>query len=144
MSSVKVDVIDKVADIVAAYLRTHSIDSPAELPLLIHNVYQSLVEVVTQDERRLCDGAGVAVVPVKDSVTPDAILCLEDGLPFKFLKRHLRACHGMTPEEYRRKWNLPSSYPMVAPNYAKLRSRMAKKAALAKNNAKKTLRRSYH
>lgn len=71
-------------------------------------------------------------VPVRRSVTPDYIVCLEDGKKLKMLKRHLRANYGMTPEEYRAKWNLPPDYPMVAPNYAKQRSEFAKKIGLGR------------
>jgi predicted transcriptional regulator len=69
-------------------------------------------------------------VPIKKSVTPDYIVCLEDGKKFKSLKRHLRAHYNMTPEEYREKWGLPHDYPMVAPNYAAARSQLAKEMGL--------------
>jgi predicted transcriptional regulator len=75
-------------------------------------------------------------VPVKKSVTPDAIICLEDGKKFKSLKRHLRTTYDMTPEQYRTKWNLPADYPMVAPNYAKARSELAKIMGLGQQRKK--------
>jgi len=71
-------------------------------------------------------------VPVKKSITPDYIVCLEDGKKLKMLKRHLMSTYGMTPEQYRAKWDLPRDYPMVAPNYAKVRSDLAKKIGLGK------------
>jgi predicted transcriptional regulator len=72
-------------------------------------------------------------VPVKKSVTPDFIVCLEDGKKLKMLKRYLRSRYGLTPDAYRSKWNLPADYPMVAPNYAKRRSDFAKQIGLGKN-----------
>jgi predicted transcriptional regulator len=75
-------------------------------------------------------------VPVKKSVTPDYIVCLEDGKKFKSLKRHLRTQYGMTPEQYREKWGLPADYPMVAPNYAKARSELAKEMGLGQQRRK--------
>lgn len=81
--------------------------------------------------------AAKPAVPIKRSVTDAYIVCLEDGLKFKSLKRHLRSSYGMTPEEYRAKWNLPHDYPMVAPNYAQHRSQLAKQIGLGKQRAGK-------
>ena len=78
----------------------------------------------------------VPAVPVRKSVTPDTIICLEDGKKFKSLKRHLRTTYNLTPEEYRAKWNLPHDYPMVAPNYAKARSELAKTMGLGQQRRK--------
>ena len=80
------------------------------------------------------------VVPLKKSVTPDYIVCLEDGKKFKSLKRHLRTQYNMTPEQYREKWGLPADYPMVAPNYAKARSELAKEMGLGQQRRKRRAR----
>jgi len=77
----------------------------------------------------------VPAVPIRKSVTPDAIICLEDGRAFKTLKRHLSTSYGMTPDQYRVKWNLPADYPMVAPNYAEARSALAKSMGLGRKGA---------
>ena len=69
-------------------------------------------------------------MPIEKSVTPDYIICLEDGRQLRMLKRHLRTAHGMSPDQYRQRWNVPASYPMVAPNYAKKRSKLAKAIGL--------------
>ena len=79
-------------------------------------------------------------IPVKKSITPDHIVCLEDGKKFKSLKRHLRTQYNMTPEQYRERWGLPSDYPMVAPNYAKARSQLAKDMGLGQQRRKRRAR----
>ncbi|MGZ8364213.1 MAG: MucR family transcriptional regulator [Caulobacteraceae bacterium] len=124
----KSELIEMTADIVAAYVSANTV-SAAELPGLIQNVHQALNGVST--------GASVAVaapkepaVSVKKSITPDYLICLEDGRKFKSLKRHLRTKYDISPEEYRAKWGLPKDYPMVAPNYARARSELAKKMGL--------------
>ena len=122
------DLIGLTAEIVAAYVSKNAMAS-GDLPSLIGDVHQALVratgnhEVVIRDELK-------PAVPVKRSVTPDYIICLEDGKKFKSLKRHLRTHYKMSPEEYRSKWQLPHDYPMVAPNYAAARSQLAKKMGL--------------
>ena len=96
-----------------------------DLPALINSVHGALTKIASGQ----VEAAPVALtpaVPVKKSVTPDYIVCLEDGKKFKSLKRHLRTQYDMTPEQYRAKWGLPADYPMVAPNYAKARSELAK------------------
>ena len=121
--------IDLAADIVSAYVSNNSV-SAGDLPNLIADVYGAL--------QRTSSGAAPEPTPeplkpavaVKKSVTPDYIICLEDGKKFKSLKRHLRTQYNMTPEEYREKWSLPADYPMVAPNYAQARSDLAKKMGL--------------
>jgi predicted transcriptional regulator len=112
--------------IVAAHAG-HNAVAPADLPQLIQDVYRTLLTV----------GAGAAAperpkpaVPVKKSVFPDYIVCLEDGKRLKMLKRHLKTAYNMTPEDYRERWGLGADYPMVAPNYAKHRSNLAKKIGL--------------
>ncbi|MEQ1782743.1 MAG: MucR family transcriptional regulator [Hyphomonadaceae bacterium] len=120
--------IELVSQIVSAYV-AHNPVPVAELPRLIERVHATLSEI---------DGAPAAepkselkpAVPVRKSVTDDHIVCLEDGKKFKSLKRHLRTRYEMSPEEYREKWGLAPDYPMVAPNYAKQRSDLARKMGL--------------
>jgi predicted transcriptional regulator len=116
------------ADIVAAYISNNSVPT-ADLSALINSVYSALTQVAKgQAEEPNVELA--PAVPIKKSITPDFIICLEDGKKFKSLKRHLRTMYDMTPEQYRAKWSLPRDYPMVAPNYAKARSELAKTMGL--------------
>ncbi|MFV0298353.1 MAG: MucR family transcriptional regulator [Hyphomicrobiaceae bacterium] len=124
----RADLIELTVEIVAAYVGKNTIAS-TELPSLIGEVHQALTRATGGVEVVLRDDAKPAV-PVKRSVTPDYIVCLEDGKKFKSLKRHLRTHYKMSPEEYRAKWQLPHDYPMVAPNYAAARSQLAKKMGL--------------
>ena len=121
------DVIAWTADIVASHVQNNSV-AISDLPQLIQTVHDSLAG--------LSGGAAEEkpqpAVSVRRSVAPDHIICLEDGRKLKMLKRHLATAYGMTPEEYREKWGLPADYPMVAPNYAKQRSSLAKKIGLGK------------
>ncbi|MCB5176326.1 MULTISPECIES: MucR family transcriptional regulator [Microvirga] len=127
--------IELAADIVSAYVSNNSVPS-GELPNLINDIHSALLRV---------GGGAIEVpaeapkpaVPVKKSVTPDYIVCLEDGKKFKSLKRHLRTQYNMTPEQYREKWGLPVDYPMVAPNYAKARSELAKEMGLGQQRRKR-------
>jgi len=127
------------ADIVSAYVGNNTV-SAAELPGLIQSVHRALAgvsggaEVVEAAPR---DPA----VPIRRSITPDFIICLEDGRKFKSLKRHLRTKYNMSPEEYRAKWGLPKDYPMVAPNYAKARSDLAKQMGLGQGGRQAPRRR---
>jgi predicted transcriptional regulator len=121
-------VIDLAAQIVAAYVGNNSVPA-SELPNLIFDVVGALNRVQGGPVEAEPEPVKPAV-PVKKSVTPDYIICLEDGKKFKSLKRHLRTHYNMSPEEYREKWNLPPDYPMVAPNYAQARSELAKKMGL--------------
>ena len=114
-------------EIVSAYLSNNTMPT-GEIPGLIDQVYRTLSGVNAE-------GASMAdrpqpAVPIKRSVTPDYIICLEDGKKLKMLKRHLKTAYNMSPEEYRERWGLPADYPMVAPNYAKQRSRLAKDIGL--------------
>jgi predicted transcriptional regulator len=121
------DLLALTTEIVAAHVSNNTV-SVGDLPSLINQVYQSLASI----------GQGPALpaerpqpaVNVKRSVHPDYIICLEDGKKLKMLKRHLKTAYGMTPEEYRDRWQLPPDYPMVAPNYARQRSRLAKEIGL--------------
>lgn len=124
----RADLIGLTAEIVAAYVGKNTLQSH-ELPSLIGDVHQALVQATSGAEPVERDDLRPAV-PVKKSVTPDYIICLEDGKKFKSLKRHLRTHYKMSPEEYRAKWQLPHDYPMVAPNYAAARSQLAKKMGL--------------
>ncbi len=127
--------LEMTADIVSAYLGANTVQ-PSEVPGLIASVHAALSQVsggVVEPEPEPKEPA----VPVRKSITPDYLICLEDGLKFKSLKRHLRSSYGMTPEEYRAKWNLPHDYPMVAPNYAQHRSQLAKQIGLGKQRAGK-------
>ncbi|MFG1351095.1 MucR family transcriptional regulator [Xanthobacter autotrophicus] len=125
--------IDFATEIVAAYVSNNSV-SATELPALIESVYRALGQLGTPaapvvEEQK-------PAVPVKKSVTPEYIICLEDGKKFKSLKRHLRTSYGMTPEVYREKWGLPKDYPMVAPAYAAARSELAKNMGLGQTRKK--------
>ncbi|MEL6372648.1 MAG: MucR family transcriptional regulator [Pseudomonadota bacterium] len=116
------------ADIVSAYVSKNDIGAQ-DVPQLIGSVHAALRRASEPDENKPSEMLRPAV-PVKKSVTPDYIICLEDGEQFKSLKRHLRTRYNLSPDEYREKWNLPNNYPMVAPNYAKARSQLAKKMGL--------------
>jgi predicted transcriptional regulator len=122
-----VDLLGLTTEIVAAHV-SNNIVAPDDLPLLIGQVYRSLAAMGTAPEpvpEKL-----QPAVPVKKSVHPDYIVCLEDGKKLKMLKRHLKTAYDMSPEEYRERWGLAPDYPMVAPNYAKQRSKLAKDIGL--------------
>ncbi|WP_084395597.1 MucR family transcriptional regulator [Henriciella aquimarina] len=120
------DALELTTEIVAAYVSNNPVQS-SELSNLIRNVHDTLQGLSgTRPETVEMKPA----IPVKKSVTDDYIVCLEDGKKFKSLKRHLRAKYDMTPEEYREKWGLPYDYPMVAPSYARKRSKLAKQMGL--------------
>ena len=116
--------IELTADIVAAYVSRNSVQA-GDLPGLISTVHGALASAGNPPDPVEPPADLKPAVPIKKSVQPDFIVCLEDGKKLKLLKRHLTASYGMTPEQYRAKWGLPSDYPMVAPNYAKARSEMA-------------------
>lgn len=120
------DVLGLTAQIVSAHVSNNSV-TPDALPALIQDVYRTLSSVGR--EAPVADKPQPAV-PIKKSVFADFIICLEDGKQLKMLKRHLKTAYNMTPEQYRERWSLPSDYPMVAPNYAKHRSTLAKKIGL--------------
>jgi predicted transcriptional regulator len=120
------NMVDLAADIVSAYVSHNSVQT-SDLPALIGAVHSPLSNVgkpLSEAPR------GEPAVPVKKSITPDHLVSLFDGKKYKSLKRHLRTSHNMTPQEYRAFWNLPPDYPMVAPNYAKARSELAKTMGL--------------
>ena len=122
-----------VADIVGAYVSKNSV-SVADLPKLINEVHSALRQTTTGGQTAE-EPAKEPAVPIRRSVNPDYIVCLEDGKKFKSLKRHLRTDHDMSPQEYRAKWGLKPDYPMVAPNYAASRSELAKKMGLGRKPA---------
>ncbi len=124
----KSEVIEMTADIVSAYVGNNSV-SAIELPALIQSVHRALSGVSGATETVEATPKEPAV-PLKRSITPDYLVCLEDGRKFKSLKRHLRTKYNMSPEDYRAKWGLAKDYPMVAPNYAKARSDLAKQMGL--------------
>lgn len=127
--------IDLAADIVSAYVSNNSVPV-ADLPSLIGNVHAALQRVASDQGLPAAEPQKPAV-PVKRSVMPDFIVCLEDGKKFKSLKRHLRTQYDMTPEQYREKWGLPPDYPMVAPNYAAARSELARQMGLGQQRRRR-------
>jgi predicted transcriptional regulator len=124
----KSDLVELTAEIVSAYVSKNNVPI-SELPGLISDVHDALNRATTRGGVPDRDELKPAIA-VKRSVTPDYIVCLEDGKKFKSLKRHLRTHYKLSPDEYRAKWNLPHDYPMVAPNYAEARSQLAKKMGL--------------
>jgi predicted transcriptional regulator len=124
----KADIFEMTAEIVSAYVGNNSI-AASDLPMLIQNVHRALSGVNLPPEP-IEIAPKEPAVPVKRSITPDYLICLEDGRKFKSLKRHLRTKYNMSPEDYRAKWGLSKDYPMVAPNYAKARSDLAKQMGL--------------
>ncbi len=130
------NLLEVTSRIVTAHVSNNTV-APADLPRLIITVHQALTDL---GEETLSPAA--PAVSIKKSVRPDYIICLDDGKKFKTLKRHLRTAYNMSPEEYREKWNLPSDYPMVAPNYAAQRSALAKKIGLGTKPRKRRRRRT--
>ncbi len=121
------ELLSLTTSIVAAHVSNNSV-ALSDLPQLIREVHQTLQGVggpAGGDAER-----PTPAVSIKKSVTPDYIVCLEDGKQLKMLKRHLKTSYNMSPDEYRARWELPADYPMVAPNYAKQRSRLAKQIGL--------------
>ena len=120
------DLLTLTTEIVSAHVANNSL-SVGDLPHLIQEVYRTLASV---GNAPVAPERPQPAVPVKKSVLPDYIICLEDGKKLKMLKRHLKTAYDMTPEEYRERWGLAADYPMVAPNYAAHRSSLAKKIGL--------------
>lgn len=123
------DLVDLTVKIVSAHLSNNRVSSE-DIASITVGVYKSLAaagrEAAPVDQP-------VPAVPIRSSVTPDFIVCLEDGRRLKMLKRHLQTAYGMTPEQYRERWKLPADYPMVAPNYARRRSELAKQIGLGRH-----------
>lgn len=124
-------------DIVAAYVSNNAI-SASDVPGVIRTVHDTLKELGNRIEPE--EPERTPAVPVRKSVTPEYIVCLEDGKKLKMLKRYLRSQYGLTPEEYRARWSLPADYPMVAPNYAEKRSQLAKEIGLGRTASQRTER----
>lgn len=122
--------IELTADVVSAYVSNNPVPV-AELPSLISNVHSALQQQTAAPAQEASEPQKPAVL-IKKSVTPDYIICLEDGKQFKSLKRHLSTHHGLSRDEYRAKWGLPADYPLVAPNYAAARSALAKSMGLGR------------
>ena len=124
-------IIELTSQIVSAYLARNNVQT-SDLPGLIASVHQSLQSLGQPQAQPEPVADLKPAVPIKKSVQPDHIVCLEDGKKLKMLKRHLASSYGMTPDEYRKRWGLPDDYPMVAPNYAKQRSDLALKLGLGR------------
>lgn len=120
------EILELTTEIVASYVGNNAV-AAADLPSLIHDVYRAMTGLGTM---AASPERPKPVIAVKKSVMPDYIICLEDGKKLKMLKRHLKTAYNLSPEEYRERWGLPADYPMVAPNYAKHRSVLAKKIGL--------------
>jgi predicted transcriptional regulator len=129
--AVGADLLGLTAQIVAAHIGKNEVAAEA-LPSLIQTVYRSLA---TAGKIEAAPAVQEPAVPVKKSVFPEFIICLEDGKKLKMLKRHLKTSYNMTPAEYRTKWQLPADYPMVAPSYASHRSTLAKSIGLGRKKA---------
>ena len=127
--------IGLTAEIVSAYVSNNPVAS-ADIPALINQIHSALLRVSTGEAQPSSEPLKPAV-PIKKSINPDFIVCLEDGKKFKSLKRHLRTQYNMTPEQYRDKWSLAADYPMVAPNYAAARSQLAKQMGLGQQRRRR-------
>ncbi len=133
METKNTEIVGLAADIVAAYVGNNTVPV-TNLPNLINEVYRALTGAVDSSSEKSAEDSDLRpAVPVKRSIHPDYLICLEDGKKFKSLKRHLRTHYDLTPEQYREKWNLPPDYPMVAPNYAEARSNLAKQMGLGRS-----------
>ena len=127
--------IELTAEIVSAYVSNNTVPA-GDIPALINQVHAALTRVSSSKSEAPAEPLKPAV-SVKKSITPEHIVCLEDGKKFKSLKRHLRTQYNMTPEQYRDKWSLPADYPMVAPNYAAARSQLAKQMGLGQQRRRR-------
>ncbi len=125
-SKIETSSLELVSKIVSAYVSNNSLP-PSEIPDVIMTVHEGL-----KSSDQTASSPPVPAVPINKSVTPNYVICLEDGMKLKMLKRHLRNAYDMSPDEYRQRWGLPSNYPMVAPEYAARRSELAKKIGLGR------------
>ena len=135
-SSAATNYIQLTAEIVSAYVSNNTVPA-GDIPSLINQVHAALSRVTGAPGEPTAEPLKPAVA-VKKSITPEYIVCLEDGKKFKSLKRHLRTQYNMTPEQYRDKWSLPADYPMVAPNYAAARSELAKQMGLGQQRRRRS------
>jgi len=131
----KTEMIELATKIVAAYVGNNSV-AQSDLPKLIGDVHRALEQAATGQAAKEESAEAKPAVNVKKSITPDYLICLEDGKKFKSLKRHLRTHFNLSPEQYREKWGLAADYPMVAPNYASARSSLAKNMGLGQRRKK--------
>ena len=129
------ELIEMTAEIVASYVATNPV-AAADIPALIHSVHRALAGAADAASAPEPIVAKEPAVSIRKSLTPDYLICLEDGRRFKSLKRHLRTQYNLSPEDYRAKWGLPKDYPMVAPNYARARSDLAKQMGLGQGGRK--------
>ena len=134
------ELLRMTADVVAAYVSNNTLPT-GQLADVINAVYSSLRALEGQVAEPQPEPLKPAV-PIRKSITPEYLVCLEDGKKLKMLKRHLRSTYGMTPDEYRVKWGLPPDYPMVAPKYAEQRSEFAKKIGLGRGTGRQSQRRA--
>lgn len=132
------NLIALVADIVSAYVSNNSVPA-ADLPGLIATTHAAITSLGTPPAL-VAEERPSPIVSIKKSITPEFLICLEDGKKFKSLKRHLRTAYNMSPEDYRVRWGLPADYPMVAPAYAEARSNLAKKMGLGQQRRKTPVR----
>ncbi|MEO0606968.1 MAG: MucR family transcriptional regulator [Pseudomonadota bacterium] len=128
----KAELLEMTTDIVASFVANNPVPAGG-LPELIQSVHETVKDLASDAPKKA--PRPDPAVAISKSITPDHIICLEDGRKLKMLKRYLRSRHGMTPEEYRARWGLPSDYPMVAPNYAKRRSAFAKEIGLGRKRS---------
>ncbi len=127
----RVELLSMTTDVVSSYVSNNTV-SVEDLPAVVEQVFRSLSSVTA--EGSLSADRPQPAVPIKRSITPDYLICLEDGKKLKMLKRHLKTAYDMSPEQYRERWGLPSDYPMVAPSYAARRSELAKDIGLGTKN----------
>ena len=127
--------LELAAQIVAAYVGNNSVPQ-ADIPRLIADIFKSLEGIATGEQPKALAVEPKPAINARKSITPDFLVCLEDGKKFKSLKRHLRSHYNLSPEQYREKWGLPADYPMVAPNYAMARSSLAKRMGLGKRSGR--------
>ncbi len=127
------DLLALTARVVTAHVSKNTVVL-SDVPKLIEQVYTTLARLAREPH---APPRPQPAVPISKSVTPDYLVCLEDGKRLKMLKRHIKTAYKLTPEEYRKRWGLPSDYPMVAPNYAKKRSRLAKEIGLGTTTRKR-------
>jgi predicted transcriptional regulator len=130
--------VDMTTKVVSAYVGNNPVAS-SQITEVIHTIYGALISLSSPTDEVAIEPQKPAV-SIRKSITPDYIICLEDGKQLKMLKRHLRTTYDLSPEEYRAKWGLSADYPMVAPNYAKQRSEFAKKIGLGKQNTRRNAR----
>ncbi len=133
------EILELTSEIVSAHV-SNNVVALNDLPALIEQVFKTLSAVGSGKSEAVADRPAPAV-SIRKSITPDFVICLEDGKKLKMLKRHLKTAYNMTPDEYRERWGLPADYPMVAPNYAKQRSKLAKAIGLGTQRRKRKKKR---